>query len=177
MPAPALTILIPSFNDWEALRLLLPRIDRALAGRCASVLIVDDASTDALPAEWPAQVYTSIEAIEILHLRCNLGHQRAIALGLHHIHEFTESRIIVVMDGDGEDRAEDIPALLNEFERSGRREVVFAARTRRMESVAFQFFYRLYQALHLVLTGVAVRVGNFSVMPRTALARIIGSPD
>jgi len=173
------TVLIPSFNDWDALRLLLPRIDRAFAdtGRTASVLIVDDASTEALPHEWPGQIYSAIRSVEILHLRCNLGHQRAIALGLHHIHEFSDSEVVVVMDGDGEDRAEDLPAILDEFERCGRHEVVFAARTRRMESLAFQFFYRVYQVLHRVLTGVEVRVGNFSVLPRKALARVIASPD
>src|SRR5581483_7157655 len=114
------------------------RIDRALAGRRASVLIVDDASTEAAPQEWPA--CDSIEAIEILHLRCNLGHQRAIALGLYHVHEFSDADAVIVMDGDGEDRAEDLPLLLDEFERGGRREVVFAARAKRMESLFFQAF-------------------------------------
>jgi hypothetical protein len=55
--------------------------------------------------------------------------------------------------------------------------VVFAARAKRMESVWFQAFYRIYQVLHRVLTGIEVRVGNFSVMPRSALARVIASPD
>lgn len=175
----ALTILIPSFNDWDALRLLLPRIDDALSvcGRSASVLIVDDASTDALPPAWPAQIYAAIERVEILHLRCNLGHQRAIALGLHHIHEFTDAQAVAVMDGDGEDRAEDLGELLAEFDRAGRTEVVFAARAKRMESLFFQIFYRAYQVIHRVFTGIEVRVGNFSVMPRTALARVIASPD
>jgi hypothetical protein len=173
------TILIPSFNDWDALALLLPRIDRAFAdtGRKASVLIVDDASTEELSKDWPDLLFRAIESLDILHLRCNLGHQRAIALGLHHIHEFTDTGAVIVMDGDGEDRAEDLPALLDAFERAGQREAIFAARTRRMESFSFQFFYRLYQVLHLLLTGVAVRVGNFSVVPRKALARMIASPD
>jgi hypothetical protein len=175
----SLTILIPSFNDWDALGLLLPRIDSALssAGWRAVVLIVDDASTDPLPRGWPSENYTAIEAIDILHLRCNVGHQRAIALGLYQIHEFTECQVVLVMDGDGEDRAEDLPALLNEFEREGRQQVVFAARTKRMERFSFQFFYRVFQIVHRVLTGIEVRVGNFSVMSRRALARVIGSPD
>src|SRR5215475_9871414 len=125
----SLTILIPSFNDWDALRLLLPRIDKALegAGRTASILVVDDASTDALPEHWPSQIYSPIAPVEILHLRCNLGHQRAIALGLYHIHEFSESNAVIVMDGDGEDRAEDLPLLLKAFEQENGRDVVFAA--------------------------------------------------
>jgi len=175
----SLTILIPAFNDWEALRLLLPRIDRALgqARRRASVLIVDDASTDPLPADYPGCAFTALDSIEVLHLRCNLGHQRAIALGLYHAHEFTSAGAVVVMDADGEDRAEDVPALVAEYENRGRREVIFAARTRRMESLAFQFFYRCYQVAHRALTGVEVRVGNFSVIPRAALSRLMASPD
>src|SRR5256885_13628782 len=128
-------ILIPSYNDWDALRLLLPEIQDALdaAGRRASVLIVDDASSERLPESWPGHTFTAIESISILHLRCNLGHQRAIALGLYHAYEFTRADSTVVMDGDGEDRASDIPALLEELELTGCEGAVFAARTKRME--------------------------------------------
>jgi hypothetical protein len=175
----SLTILIPAFNDWEALALLLPLVDRALAEarRRASVLIVDDAATDPMPPNFPGCDFTALDSVDILHLRCNLGHQRAIALGLYHVHEFTAADAVLVMDGDGEDRPQDIPALLEEYERHGGREVIFAARTRRMESLTFQFFYRAYQVVHRALTGVEVRVGNFSVMPRAALSNLMASPD
>jgi hypothetical protein len=174
-----LTIIVPAFNDWDALRLLLPLIDRALsdAHHRASVLIVDDASTDPLPPDYPGSEFAALDSVEILHLRCNMGHQRAIALGLCHLHEFTAAQVVLVMDGDGEDRPEDLPALLDEYENRGRRDVIFAARTRRMESLAFQFFYRAYQVAHRALTGVEVRVGNFSLMPRAALSRLLASPD
>jgi hypothetical protein len=175
----SLTILIPAFNDWEALSLLLPQIDRSLTGadRRASILIVDDAATDPMPRDFPGCNFTALDSLDILHLRCNLGHQRAIALGLYHVHEFTSAEVVLVMDGDGEDRPQDIPALLDEYEHHGGREVIFAARTRRMESLAFQSFYRAYQVVHRALTGVEVRVGNFSVMGRGTLARLMASPD
>ena len=186
MPAldESILILIPSFNDWAALRLLLPRIDRALTASTmtgtkwsTSVLIVDDASTDPIPGDWPGDTFDTIESVTVLHLRCNLGHQRAIALGLYHAHEFTGASAVLVMDGDGEDRAEDLPKLLEEFERGGRREAVFAARTRRMESLTFQLFYHAYRVIHRVLTGIEVRVGNFSVLPRSAMVRLMASSD
>jgi len=178
----SLTILIPSFNDWAALRLLLPGIDRALAGApltnawSVSVLIVDDGSTDPIPENW-AQDFAVIQSLEILHLRCNLGHQRAIALGLYHVHEFGEADAVIVMDGDGQDRPRDLPELLRELDHRGRREVIFAARSKRMESLLFQSFYRAYQCVHRVLTGVGVRVGNFSAIPRSLLVRLVASPD
>lgn len=172
-------VVIPSYNDWEALRLLLPRIDRALAGLAwkASVLIVDDASSDPLPSDWPGSNLPTLEPISVLHLRCNLGHQRAIALGLYHAHEFTNADAVLIMDGDGEDRAEDVPVLLDEFERREGTHTIFAARTRRMESWTFQFFYHAYKLIHRVLTGVEVRVGNFSVVPRPALTRLMAVSD
>ncbi|HEX5103232.1 MAG TPA: glycosyltransferase [Pirellulaceae bacterium] len=175
----SLVILIPNFNDWEPLQLLLNQLDTVAAGLgwCTSVLVVDDASTLPMPANWPQTAPASLVPIEVLHLRANLGHQRAIALGLYHINETRPGATVVVMDGDGEDRAADILALLAEYERSGRRDAIFAARAKRMESFVFQFFYQLYRLLHRALTGIEVRVGNFSVLPPSALARLMAVSD
>jgi hypothetical protein len=81
------------------------------------------------------------------------------------------------MDGDGEDRPQDLGVLLAELEKTNEREVVFAARTKRLESLSFRLSYRAYRMLHRLLTGVEVRVGNFSVVPRTALTRLVAVPD
>jgi len=175
----SLVILIPNFNDWVALELLLNQLDR-VAGSLpwrVSVLVADDASTVPMPPVWPAREPGPSVPVEVLHLRANLGHQRAIALGLYHIYETRPGATVLVMDGDGEDRATDVAALLGEYERSGRRDAVFAARGKRLESLAFQFFYRLYRLLHRALTGVEVRVGNFSVLPPAALARLMAVSD
>lgn len=175
----SLTILIPIFNDWESLRLLLPAIDRAVTGleQPVSVLVVDDASTEPMPADWPGENFTAVDSVEILHLRSNQGHQRAIALGLYHLHEFTDAEAVVVMDGDGEDRPQDVPELLRAFGAGEGEEVVFAARTRRMERLGFRLCYRAYRLIHYAMTGVVVQVGNFSVVPRPAMARLMAVPD
>ncbi len=174
-----LVILIPSFNDWAALELLIERLDRVEfpAGWQVAAVIVDDASTLDLPVGWPGGRGQTLNSLEILQLRCNLGHQRAIAVGLYHVHEFMDADAVAVMDGDGEDRVEDLPALLAEFELGNRRDAVFAARGRRMESLIFQFFYRIYRVLHRVMTGIEVRVGNFSILPREALTRLMSVSD
>ena len=178
-PGGSLAVLIPNFNDWESLRLLLPQLDRAIEplGQKVSVLVVDDASTEPMPEDWPGRTFSALASIEILHLRSNQGHQKAIALGLYHLHEFTDAQAVVVMDGDGEDRPEDVPELLRAFATGGAGEVVFAARTRRMESFWFRLGYHAYRLVHRVLTGVAVQVGNFSVIGRPALARLMAVPD
>jgi hypothetical protein len=174
-----LVIILPNFNDWESLGLLLPELDRVLlgAGRRASVLVVDDASTEAMPWNWPGRSFAALESVEILRLRCNLGHQRAIALGLYHVTEFTRADTVAIMDADGEDRPQDLPALLAELEKTGERAIVFAARTKRLESLPFRLGYRAYRLVHRLLTGVEVRVGNFSVVPRSALNRLMAVPD
>jgi polyisoprenyl-phosphate glycosyltransferase len=175
----SLAILIPNFNDWASLRLLLPLIDRALTGpqREVSVLVVDDASTEPMPEDWPGQVFSALRSVEVLHLRSNQGHQRAIALGLYHLHEFTDVEAVVVMDGDGEDRPEDLPQLLQAYVAGEGDEVVFAARTKRLESLGFRLCYRAYRLVHHAVTGVVVQVGNFSVVPRSAMARLMAVPD
>lgn len=166
---------MPVYNDWAAVQKLLPQIDGALAqASCrARVLLVDDASTSGPDPDWPLGL-PQLDGISVLHLRRNLGHQRAIAIGLVHISQaWPDLEAIVVMDSDGEDRPQDLPALLDRFESERGEKVVFAARAKRLESVTFRFFYRLYRFAHKLLTGVAVRVGNFSVLPPAALARLI----
>ncbi|QDU26353.1 Undecaprenyl-phosphate 4-deoxy-4-formamido-L-arabinose transferase [Anatilimnocola aggregata] len=169
-----LLILIPVFNDWSVVSLLLPKIDAALqaAQRTCEVLLVDDGST--LPAEGALNLpdFEAIQTVDILELARNLGHQRAIAIGLTWIRDHRPTRTVVVTDGDGEDNPADIPRLLERFDETGKRKIVFGARTRRSEHWTFQVGYRSYQLLHLVLTGQRVRVGNFSVIPPRAVARL-----
>lgn len=168
-------VLIPVFNDWESLALLLPRLDDALASRGldAEVLIVDDGSTvepsdDLIP--WRSE---TLRRVDVLRLRRNLGHQRAITVGLAYIEDCLPARAVVVMDGDGEDNPADVPRLLDELDRTGANRVVFAERTRRSESTAFRIFYALYRLMHLLLTGQKVRVGNFSAIPRRRLVSLV----
>ena len=63
------TILLPVFNDWSALALLLARLDGVLAagGLAADVLVADDGSTEDLPAGRFAGPWESFGRIEVLH--------------------------------------------------------------------------------------------------------------
>ena len=174
--AGALVVVIPVYNDWPAVALLLPRLDAALSatGTSARVLLVDDGSTqrvhrDALDAFTPA----ALTAVHLLRLRRNLGHQRAIAIALTYVEQRTSCRAAVVMDGDGEDDPRDIAKLLSGMADDPVPTVVFAARHKRAEGLAFRFFYFAYRALHRVLTGIPVNVGNFSVVPRDALRSLV----
>jgi hypothetical protein len=157
---------MPTFNDWEALGELLPALDRELAAQqlAARVLVVDDGSTApggcARNPEW-----RGIRSLEILRLRRNMGHQRAIAIGLCHLVERHAGRGVIVMDGDGQDKPTDIARMLDAARATPNDHAVFASRLRRSEGIVFAIFYHLYRLLHRLLTGVSVRIGNFSYLP------------
>jgi hypothetical protein len=89
-----------------------------------------------------------------------MGHQKAIAIGLCHICNTMEPSSVVIMDGDGEDKPEDALRLLQLLGQSQSR-IIFAERNKRSEGFFFTFFYRLYQSLHFILTGLKVNIGNF----------------
>jgi hypothetical protein len=173
-----LIVLIPVYDDWEAVGLLLERLDcalRTVPGR-THVVLIDDGS--AIPADsLPLVTYTAIDRVSILTLRRNLGHQRALAVGLSYVEARLPCRALVVMDGDGEDAPADVPRLLGRLKKEGGRAVVFAERGKRSESLAFRVCYRLYCVLHWLLTGLRVRVGNFSALPPELLARLVVVSD
>lgn len=168
-------IMIPQFNDWAPLRFLLTALDSALSehGRSAHVLIVDDGSTELPSDDFPGPGFATLRGVTILELRRNLGHQRAIAVGLSFVQEHIPCRAVVVMDSDGEDAPGDVPRLLSKFDELGESRIVFAERTRRSESWVFVFFYAIYRVSHRILTGYAVRVGNFSVIPSARMASLV----
>lgn len=174
------TIVIPVCNDWNALRLLLCSLD-AVAGDCdhqLDILIVDDGSaTLPPPGLVDPHARRHIASIELLTLKRNLGHQRAIAVGLAHLQQRGRRHVVVVMDGDGEDDPADVPRLLKRAEDLGLTSVVFAERTTRSEGPGFRAGYLAYRMLHRLATGHAVRVGNFSALPPRCLEPLAVSPE
>ena len=169
----AVVVVIPVYNDWDAVSALLARLDDVVTPPI-EVLLVDDGSTEPVRVGGP---YRRIRRVNVLHLRRNLGHQRAIAIALYEVAKHAPDASVVVMDGDGEDRPDHVPILLAEYERLGRQYVVFAARSKRLEGVTFRLFYRIYRLLHRMLIGIPVRVGNFSVLPPEAISRLMVAPE
>jgi polyisoprenyl-phosphate glycosyltransferase len=168
-------ILIPVFNDWVALAELLSKLDSVLSdhGIKAEVLVVDDGSTLEPDELRSGAQFTALQRVDVLTLRRNLGHQRAIAIGLAYVEDCLNTGAVVVMDGDGEDDPADVPRLLNRLHEAGGRKIVFAERARRSESIGFKAFYALYKLIHWLLTGKGVRIGNFSAVPRRRLASLV----
>jgi len=166
-PEDALVVLLPTYNDWDALELLLGDLNRALrsVALAVHVLVVDDASVEPVSSQFLKNSPCEFSTVSVLRLRANLGHQRAIAIGLAYVAANLPCRGVVVMDSDGEDRPAGVVRLLEACEQQGWRRIIFASRAKRLEGVTFRVCYRLYRYTHRLLTGVSVRVGNFSIIP------------
>ena len=168
-------ICIPVYNDWDAVAVLIEKIDCELSELSSrvSILIIDDGSTETAPGK----LHTSpahIDKIEIIRLRRNLGHQRAIAMGLSYIYANYVMQAVLIMDGDGEDDPKDIKALLDCCRKWEFRKIIFAKRSKRSEGKLFKFGYMSYKIVHYLLTGIKVEVGNFSIIPYQMLNRLMG---
>lgn len=171
-------VLAPIFDDWDSAARLLCDLDAAAPSiGSVTVVLIDDGSREPPPHDFAAGPFENLDEVKIVHLGRNLGHQRALAVGLVWATQNTDAEYVVVMDGDGEDRPSDVPRLLEEAQRQEGRKVVFAARTKRMESAWFQFGYRAYRMVHYWLTGIKVRVGNFSVIPKVYLKKVVLAPE
>ncbi len=166
-------IIVPVFNDWDCLSRLVGEIGalgiaQQFPGCKLRLVAVDDHSSRKMTDSERQTIASGPVPTSILRLKRNLGHQKAIVLGLAHTHQRAAADVYVVMDVDGEDEPKDIPRLLKAFFESPDHDVIFAERTRRSESLTFKVFYHFYRALHRFLTGVQVRVGNFSVISADA---------
>jgi glycosyltransferase involved in cell wall biosynthesis len=173
-------IVMPVFEDWESAGLLCAAIDDCLTGSpqiTARVLLVDDGSSGNHLGDFAGYRPKALKYLQVLNLRRNLGHQRAIAVTLAYVQQKLPADAVVIMDADGEDRPEDIHRLVEAFESSDRPVTVFAERGRRIESFSFKLFYGCYRVLHRILTGRTIRFGNFSLLPRQHIDRIVAYPE
>jgi len=173
-----IAVVVPVFRDWPSFAQLLDRLERALAGEAVSLSIVavnDSPETEATIRFAPPGSGT-IARIEILHLIRNLGHQRAIAVGLAYVEATLECDCVAVMDADGEDRPEDLGRLIRAA-RIDPGPIIVAERRRRSEGMLFRCCYRLYKGAFRLLTGQTVDFGNFCLIPRRFLIHLVSMSE
>jgi polyisoprenyl-phosphate glycosyltransferase len=170
-----IVLVIPLFDDWESAALICGLVDRTFleyGSHDVTIVFVDDGSFTSDEALHKRHLWDAIHEIHVLRLRRNVGHQRAIAIGLAYVEHHVPCDVVVVMDGDGEDRPQDIPALLARATGTPSGQVVFAERGRRVEGTAFRLLYLAYRGAHRLLTGRGIRFGNFSVIPFCFIRRL-----
>ncbi|MGY2051618.1 glycosyltransferase family 2 protein [Methylobacterium sp. JK268] len=172
-------IVVPIYNDWTAFERLARAIDAvcAEAGITAEIVVVDDGSwqsgEETLRALAGELRQVGLHPVSLV---TNLGHQRAIAIGLTLASERAAAyRAVIVMDGDGEDRPEHIPLLLRESA-AHPDAIVCVRRGRRSEGTRFALGYAAFKALFALATGRTIDFGHYCVIPPRALPRLAHSP-
>jgi len=166
-------VVVPTFNDWASLARLIQDIDTLseLAGFCFSILAVDDGSNDRGLSRFLGARYSRIQSIKVVELACNLGHQRAIAIGLVQALKMADVSCIIVMDSDGEDRPQDIRRLIDHW-RAAPDSIICAQRAQRSESISFKTYYAIYKLIFRMLTGAHIDFGNFCLIPQNLLTAV-----
>ena len=165
-------ILIPVFNDWQSVFKLLENINTevsSLEGEF-SIIIVNDASSEVRP-----EISTNLEklkSIKIINMKENKGHARCYAAGLKYIFEKEEFDYVIPMDGDGEDRPEEIKNFIEHLNYSPDKPIV-GERIKRAEGVFFKFCYSIHKLLTFAFTGQSIKFGNYTCLPKSTVEKMI----
>ncbi len=165
-------ILIPIYNDWQSVFKLINEINNLLLDPRfeISVIIVNDASNHDRIDE--IKNLENIHSVKILNMKINQGHARCIATGLKYISEKEDFDYVIPMDGDGEDRPEEIKEFINRIEDSKNIPIV-GERVKRSENIVFKICYYLHKLITLTFTGKSIKFGNFTCLPKSTVEKLI----
>ena len=162
------TILIPIYNDWKSLEKLLKNINdniKDIQNSKFNCVIINDSSTTDNPE---IIVPSNITSIKLIHMNKNRGHARCNAFGIKYLSKNQNLDYVILMDGDGEDRPEEIKLFVNKVLAEPNTAVV-AKRVKRSEGFLFQSFYQIHKYLTLLTTGKLVNFGNYSCLTKNNL--------
>ena len=164
-------ILIPVYNDWESLNKLLGEINeniKSFSDINFECLIVNDASTvQSSELKKPSNFLS----IEILNMKENRGHARCNAFGIRYAFQNKEFDNLILMDGDGEDRPEEIKNLVQKIKENPNISIV-AKRIKRSEGLFFQSLYQLHKLITFIFTGQNINFGNYSLLTRNDVEKL-----
>lgn len=165
-------LLIPIYNDRESLKKLIENINFEVQDLNSemSVVVINDASSQQIIDTY--QNLENINSFEIINMKENRGHARCIASGLKYIFEKKEFEYVIPMDGDGEDRPEEIKNFIHQAEQSGDKTIV-GERTKRSESLFFKICYQLHKLLTLGFTGHSIKFGNFTCLSKSTIEKML----
>ena len=165
-------ILIPVYNDWDSLKKLINEINKNIKnqdGFLFKCLVINDASS----LEQPKLVKpNNLVSLKILNMKENKGHARCNAFGLKYASEKEDFDYIIVMDGDGEDRPEELQSLTRKIKEYPNNSVV-ARRIKRSEGFFFKFLYELHKLITLIFTGKKIDFGNYSCLTKKDVETLV----
>ena len=165
-------ILIPVYNDWQSVFELLDKINASLVNQDdeISIIIVNDASNH--DREDKEINLENINSIKIINMKINQGHARCIATGLKYIYEKEDFDYVIPMDGDGEDRPEEISEFITQVKKSDNKAIV-GERIKRSENLTFKICYIMHKLITLTFTGKVIKYGNFTCLPKVVVEKMI----
>lgn len=171
-----LYIVLPVFDDWEALELLVDEIISIPISLSIHLVVVDDCSktiNESIQRIIKSKCKQNQIDIEILRMSINRGNQFAIWIGLDYLQQKLRiSDLIVVMDSDGEDNPQSIPHLLASHSMGI---PTVAKRGKRNNSTFFKLWHFFYRLIFRYLTNKKLDFGNFSVIDATILRRLFAN--
>ena len=165
-------IVIPIYNDWQSAFKLFDEIDNLKIDENfeISIIVVNDASNHDRPNE--EMNFDNIQSIKVLNMKKNQGHARCIATGLKYIFDKEEFDYVIPMDGDGEDRPEEIKDFLNQIKNTNGITIV-GERIKRSESLLFKVCYQMHKLITFTFTGKLIKFGNFTCLPKTVVEKMV----
>lgn len=139
------------------------------------VVAVDDGSVKQ-PLQIDSLKTSKLDGV-ILKLKRNVGHQKAIAIGLGYLSDqISSQQFVIVMDSDGEDLPSTILELLSQL-KDPLVDVVVAQRKSRVETFRFKFFYAIYKQFFKLLVGRSISFGNFMALKRDGVQRLVAMQE
>jgi glycosyltransferase involved in cell wall biosynthesis len=165
-------ILIPIYNDRESLTKLIENINSEVKDFNSeiSIVVINDASSQQIIDDY--QNTENINSIEIINMKENRGHARCIASGLKYIYEKKEFDYVIPMDGDGEDRPEEIKNFIKLAEQSKNQSII-GERVKRSESLFFKFCYLTHKIITLAFTSQYIKFGNFTCLSKSTVEKML----
>jgi len=165
-------ILVPIYNDWQSASKLIEEINSIVSGLDIqfSVIILNDASTEQQTMHVPN--IENLQSVKIINMNENRGHARCIASGLKYIYENEEFDYAIPMDGDGEDRPEEIKNFVDYIRYTPGKPIV-GERVKRSEGLFFKFCYGVHKILTFAFTGQLIKFGNYTCLPKSTVEKMI----
>ena len=165
-------VLIPVYNDWQSLSKLIDDINNLEITKDfqISIVVVNDASNHDRQKE--EKKLENIHSLKILNMKTNQGHARCIATGLKYIFKKEDFDYVIPMDGDGEDRPEEIREFINQIQNLNNKPIV-GERIKRSENLIFKICYQLHKLITLTFTGKSIKFGNFTCLPKSTVEKLI----
>ena len=165
-------ILVPIYNDWQSASKLIEEIN-SIVSRLdiqLSIIIVNDASTEQQAMHVPN--LENLQSVKIINMKENRGHARCNASGLKYIFEKEEFDYVIPMDGDGEDRPEEIKNFIDYIRYTSDKPIV-GERVKRSEGLFFKFCYGVHKILTFAFTGKSIKFGNYTCLPKSTVEKMI----